>query len=108
MNTQEVALKLIQLWREGRNDDAIKEFYPATQNNHAPGFLYTRKMEQASRMEISDPLVIGEFFCFRLKMKLSLNGIEESVLNESWVFEVEEDKIIFERFFNCNTKQILA
>lgn len=108
MNTQEIALKFIQLWREGRNDDAIKEFYPITKNNNDSGFLYTRKMEHSRSMEISEPLVIGEFFCFRLKMKLTLKDIGKSALNESWVFEVEGDKIVYERFFNCNSKQILV
>ncbi|MGY0036911.1 SnoaL-like domain-containing protein [Pedobacter sp. NJ-S-72] len=65
-------------------------------------------MEQTRSMEISDPLVIGEFFCFRLKMNFNLKDIGKSALNESWVFEVEKDKIIYERFFNCNSKQILV
>ncbi|MBB5637811.1 hypothetical protein HDF26_000860 [Pedobacter cryoconitis] len=108
MNTQEVALKFIQLWREGRNDEAIKEFYPDTKSNHVPGFLYTREMKHKNGMEISDPLVIGEFFCFRLKMNVILKDIGESALNESWVFEVQKNKIVYERFFNCNTKQILV
>jgi hypothetical protein len=108
MNTQEVALKFIQLWREGRNDDAIEEFYTETEINHQPGFLHSRKMELAHHTEISDPLVIGEYFCFRLKMSVTHQDTGSNFFNESWVFEVKEDKIIYERFFNCNSKQILA
>lgn len=124
MNTQEVADKFIRLWREGRNDEAIKEFYPDGILTHDPGFLHSRKLEgenfrmnkpaymlayveEFHETEISSPLVIGEYFCFRLIMNVTLKNAGRSSLNESWVFEVKNGKIIYERFFNCNTKMVV-
>ena len=108
MNTQEVADKFIQFWREGRNDDAIKAFYSGETIHQTPGFLYARKMEQTSAAEISELLVVGEYFCLRLKMDIMLEDTGRSTLNESWVFEVKEGKIVYERFFNYNTTAVLA
>ncbi|MBB5646259.1 SnoaL-like domain-containing protein [Pedobacter cryoconitis] len=108
MNTREVADKFIQLWREGRNDDAIQAFYSAQAIHQTRGFLYSRKMEQANSIEISELLVIGEYFCLRLKMNMVLKDIGTSTLNESWVFEVKGGKIVYERFFNYNTKAVLV
>ena len=108
MNTREVADKFIQLWREGKNDDAIKALYSAKTINQTRGFLYSRKMEQANDTEISELLVVGEYFCLRLKMNVILKDIGTSILNESWVFEVKEDKIVYERFFNYNTKAVVV
>lgn len=108
MNTREVADKFIQLWREGRNDDAIQTFYSAQIIHQTQGFLYSRKMEQANAIEISELLVIGEYFCLRLKMNVVLKDVGISTLNESWVFEVKGGKIVYERFFNYNTKVVLA
>lgn len=108
MNTQEVADKFIQFWREGKNDDAIKAFYSDETIYQTLGFLYARKMEQTSTAQLSELLVVGEYFCLRLKMDIMLEDTGKSTLNESWVFEVKEGKIIYERFFNYNTTAVLA
>ncbi|RAJ35429.1 SnoaL-like domain-containing protein [Pedobacter cryoconitis] len=108
MNTQEVADKFIQFWRDGKNEDAIKAFYSDHTIHQTPGFLYSRKMEQTDAAEISELLVVGEYFCLRLKMDVTLKDIGRSTLNESWVFEVKGGKIVYERFFNYNTKAVLV
>lgn len=90
------------------NDEAVKAFYPDKTIHQTQGFLYSRKMEKTNDTELSELSVVGEYFCLTLKMNVILKCIGKSTLNESWVFEVKDGKIVYERFFNSNTTAVLA
>ena len=115
MNTQKIADKFIKLWREDRVEEAIQELYGKDMNK--PQFLLTRKrkgikkifnksmhnlmhVEEFHDTVISDPLIIGDYFCFRLIMDMTIADFGHSAVKESWVFQVEGDKIVYERYFN--------
>lgn len=115
MNTQEVADKLIQLWREGKNAEAITLLYPA--DYKADTFLMSRncrgeaamlnrsqftgmRVDAFHSLEINDPLVLEDYFCIGLEMDFTLRDAGRSVISESWVFVVREGKIVGERYFS--------
>jgi len=115
MNTQYVADKFIKLWREDRVEEAIHDLYQKDMNK--PQFLLTRKrkglknifnksmhslihVEEFHDTVISDPLIIADYFCFRLLMDMTIADFGHSSVRESWVFQVEDGKIVYERYFN--------
>lgn len=116
MNTYEVADKLVQLWSEEKNEEAIKELY-SVENVSQRSFLVSRRkrgdqqmlsssqfmlmtVEEFHSMELSEPLVLGEYFCVGLRMEFTIKGLGRSSIRESWVFEVKKGKIIYERYFH--------
>jgi hypothetical protein len=118
MTTQQVADKLIHYWRTDKIEDAITELYPSNENSKPPQFLSTRtrrgqkilsakspyklmQIEEFHDTEISDPIIMGDYFCFRLTMNFIIADIGQSAVKESWVFEVKDGKIVFEKFFHC-------
>lgn len=57
-------------------------------------------VEEFHSMELSQPLVLGEFFCVGLKMDFTVKDKGRSSIRESWVFEVKKGKIVYERYFH--------
>ncbi len=118
MTTQDVADKFIQFWRSDNSELAIRELYTEDKQASLPQFLVTRTrkgqkmlsnksqyklmyIEEFHDTEISEPLIIGDYFCFRLTMNMTITDIGKSSVRESWVFEVKSGKIVFEKFFYC-------
>ncbi|WP_183567340.1 nuclear transport factor 2 family protein [Mucilaginibacter sp. SP1R1] len=115
MNTQEVADKLIQLCREGRNVEAINELYAdhvvsyEPKGSHAEltegkaGVLdktqqWYEMVEEVHSGTISDPIVTGNFFTCAMDMDVTYKGMGRSEMNEICVYEVKDGKIVSERF----------
>ena len=122
MNTYEVADKLVQLWSEERNEEAIRELYPNVPEVNKRSFLMSRKktgnqemlsssqfmlmsVEKFHSMELTEPLVLGEYFCLGLKMDFTIKDLGRSFIRESWVFEVDNGKIIYERYFHNSSAE---
>ncbi len=116
MTTKEVANRLVQLCREGKNPDAIKELYADNIVSLEPkgshhertegkdkvlaktlGWLST--VEQFHGAIISEPIVTANFFSCVMDVDTTMKGIGRMQLNEIAVFEVKDGKIVFEQFF---------
>nr|WP_068889515.1 nuclear transport factor 2 family protein [Pedobacter panaciterrae] len=116
MNTQEVANRLIQLCREGKNVQAIDELYAdnviSKEPDGAPMELTEGKeavknktiewenmVEELHSAIISDALVADSFFTVVMDMDVTYKGMERIGMNELAVYEVKDGKIVAEEFF---------
>ena len=122
MTTQEVANRLVELCRAGKNVDAIKELYAPNVVSHEPegaqgpprteGFDnvhqktvgWLQNVEEFHTSAIGDPIVAGNHFAVAEKMDVTMKGIGRMVLDEIAVYEVTNGKITADRFF-YNTKK---
>ena len=116
MTTKEVANRLVQLCREGKNPDAIKELYAdnvvslepkgaraerteGKENVLAKTLGWLATVEQFHGATISEPVVTSNFFCCVMETDTTMKGMGRMQLNEIAVFEVKDGKIIKEQFF---------
>ncbi len=116
MTTQEVANKLIQLCRQGKNADAINELYADNIISIEPkGSMQERTEGKANVLaktatwlgmvetfhssSISDPIVTPDFFSCSMETDTTMKGMGRMQLKEICVFQVENGKIVFEQFF---------
>jgi hypothetical protein len=116
MNTAEVAGKLVQYCREGRNIDAINELYadnivskePKGSNFElvegkedvlAKNQQWYDMVEEVHSAEISDPIVTGNFFSVSMEMDVTYKEQGRMGMDEIAVYEVQDGKIIADQFF---------
>lgn len=116
MTTTEVANRLVQLCREGKNVEAIYELYSDKIISIEPTGLHPYKIEgkisviaknqqwqssvrQVNSIHISDPVVSGKYFSCSMDMEVTMKDIGKNTMNEICVYEVENGKIILEQFF---------
>jgi limonene-1,2-epoxide hydrolase len=115
MNTQEVANKLVQYCREGKNIDAINELYddnivsreaeksiPETvgkANVRAKTQQWYDSVEEIHSGEISDAVVADNHFAVTMKMDVTYKKSGRLPMSEVAVFEVKNGKIVAEQFF---------
>ncbi|MEO8067253.1 MAG: nuclear transport factor 2 family protein [Flavobacteriales bacterium] len=122
MTIQEVAHRLVELCRAGKNPDAIKELYasnvvsiePAggTGPERTEGFdnVLNKTLGWLSNVEefhgavIGDPIVAGNHFAVSEKVDVTMKGMGRFTMDEIAVFEVTNGKITKDRFF-YNTKK---
>ena len=115
MNTQEVAQKLVQFCREGRNIDAINELYadnvvsleqPGTPMERAEGKeavlaknnYWYESVEAVHSVVISDPIVTGDFFAVTMEMDVTYKNSGRMKMQEIAVYRVKDGKIITDQF----------
>jgi limonene-1,2-epoxide hydrolase len=115
MNTQEVADKLVQLCREGKNVEAINELYADNITSYEPKGSHMEITEgKAAVMDktnewleavetihsatTSDPIVTGNFFTISMDIDVTFKGQERTMLNEIGVYQVKDGKIVSESF----------
>lgn len=117
MTTHEVATAFIKFLKEGKYDEAQKEFFTddivSIEPEGAPERIqkgmkaildksvrFYDMVETIHTNEVSDPLVADNFFCCKIQSKMSFKGVPEPVLIEELVvYHVREDKIDKEEFF---------
>jgi len=116
MNAQDVANRLVQLCREGKNVDAINELYDEDIVSHEPeGSPMREKIGKDAVLDatnrwhdsvtelhssfISNPIVAGDFFACTMKVDATYKEHGRNVMDELCVFEVKEGKIVKEQFF---------
>ena len=116
MSVQEVANRLVQLCREGKNVDAINELYDEDIVSHEPkGSPMKEKIgkdavldatnkwfesvKQLHNVHISNPIVAGDFFACAMKIDATYKEHGRNVMDELCVFEVNDGKIVNDRFF---------
>jgi hypothetical protein len=116
MNAQEVANRLVQLCREGKNADAINELYDDKAISHEPkgspmqesvgkqailestNYWYSTVQEIHS-VYISDPIVSDDFFSCAMKIDATYKEQGRNEMNELCVYEVKDGKIVSQQFF---------
>jgi len=117
MNAQEVANRLVQLCREGKDIDAINELYDdnivcfepegspmggKTIGKEAVLASINRwysSVEQMHSSTISNPIVSDDFFACTMKVDATYKEQGRNVMNELCVYEVKDGRIVTAQFF---------
>jgi hypothetical protein len=119
MTTQEIAEKHVAMSREGKGDQAHEELYapdavslempsgPNPEFERCEGREEIQKKRvwwnetmEVKSVEVSDPLVAGNFFAVRYDMNaIHKESGEQSGGAELGVYQVEDGKIVKEQFF---------
>lgn len=118
MTTQQMAMKLVELCREGKYQQVYDELFSPEIESKEPrqndqwevskGFdglaakakLWESMTEEMVMGEISDPVVAGDFFSCSMKSKVRFKGSPDLIdMDEICVYQVKEGKIILEQFF---------
>jgi len=117
MTTQEIAERLVLLCRAGQAEAAQTELYAPDAVNIEPygtaafpqetrgltaiiakGRRFGALIEQVHAMSMSEPLVAGRCFACALRMEVTVRGHGRMTLEELCIYEVEDGKIVSERF----------
>jgi hypothetical protein len=117
MTTTEIAEQLVALCRQGNFEGAQKELYATDAVNIEPyatatfaketkgldailekGRRFSAMIEAVHSIAVSDPLVAGDSFACAMQLDLTIKGHGRMTLNELCIYEVEDGKIISERF----------
>lgn len=116
MSTQKIAEKLVQHCREGKNVDAIEDFYADNIVSHevkgspheltegkeavlAKNQQWYNSVDTIHSIEISDPVVAGNFFSVAMMMDVTYKEHGRMKMDEVAVYEVKDEEIVFEQFF---------
>jgi len=119
MNTVEsVAYRLVELCREQKFEQAVKELYaenitsyepagsknPVTKGFDAVSANVTRFVEntiELNDLRISDPIIADNFFSITMKMNCKMEGMPAAMpMDEVCVYHVLEVKIVNEHFYH--------
>ena len=116
MTTQQIADRLVSLCRQGQNALAQVELYDdeiesiEAQNSKFKRTKGIKKVQRKTAMfyemaqeihkyELSDPLVVNDYFCFKLCIDVTLRGLGRVELEELCIYHVADEKIIKEEFY---------
>src|ERR1700744_4264444 len=114
---QEVAHRLVDLCREGKNVDAINELYDDNvvsiepESSPMPGKTVGKKavlestnqwfssVQEIHSVYISDPIVTDNFFACTMDIDATYKEHGRNEMNELCIFEVKNGKIVSSQFF---------
>lgn len=117
MNTKQVANRLVELCREGKNMQVIEELYAdnvvSKEMSGMPGDVVTEgikavaqksedwyeSLEELHSGEISDPVVAGNHFTVKMDFDATFKDRGRQQMEELCVYEVDNGKIVNEQFF---------
>lgn len=117
MTTQEVANRLVELCREGKYEQAIKELYSPEIVSVEPegmpnrivkgleeiakkGAKFESMLEKVNSSVVSDPIVAENFFSCTMLMNVQFKGSPVATdMDEVCVYTVNDGKIVREEFF---------
>ncbi|GAA0890656.1 hypothetical protein GCM10009122_03350 [Fulvivirga kasyanovii] len=119
---QEVANKLVELCRNGQFDTAENELYAdsilslepdGTPSHRIEGIAgkrekskqFTEMTEAIHSIKVSDPIIADNYFAVTMKLDMTMKGAGRTTMEEICVYEVENCKIVTERFFFSPTPQ---
>lgn len=116
-STQEIANQLVDYCRQGKFDQAVEELYspeivsiepkgaPFTQRiegieaYHKKSENWQQQVEEMYGVEVSNPMVAGNFFTLTMALDIKVKGQPRSKDKEVCVYEVKDGKIVTEQFF---------
>jgi hypothetical protein len=117
MTTKEVADRLVELSRQGKIEDVLKELFAANAVSIEPNDLmgprtteglpaiiekskmFDSMVEAFHGAKISDPLVTGNHFSISWWIDTTMKGRGRMEMEEICVYKVENGKIVSEQFF---------
>jgi hypothetical protein len=116
MTTMEIARRLVELGREGRPQDAVRELYaenivsieppsspsPRTEGLKAVlerGQRFDEMIEVVHSGSISDPIIKGNFFSVGWSIDITMKDQQRLVLDEICLYKTENGKIVEVQFF---------
>ncbi|MGV3638174.1 MAG: SnoaL-like domain-containing protein [Flavobacteriales bacterium] len=118
MTTKQVADRLVELCRQGKNIEAVKELYATDVVSHEPAGYpngperiagkaavlakaegFQANLETMHSAYVSDPLVAANHFTVTMGMDVTLKGAGRMQLDEVAVYEVTDGQITREQFF---------
>jgi hypothetical protein len=116
MTTQEVADQLVQLCREGRNDQAIEELYADNVVSREPKgsdmeltegktavknktLQWEESVQEIHSATLSDPIVAEHHFSLVMDIDATYKEHGRMKMSEICVYEVKDGKIIADEFF---------
>ena len=117
MTTQEVANRLVELCREGKYEQTVKELYSpdivsveaeGTPNRIVKGLdeiarkgiKFESMLEKVNTSVITDPIVADNFFSCAMLMNVQMKGVPVAIdMDEICVYTVNNGKIVREEFF---------
>lgn len=116
MTTQDIALRLTRLCREGNHPQAYRELYaddvesiepPHSTQPHVRGIAavkektasFNRMIKEFHSGFVSEPVVVGNFISLAIEMDLTMQDGSRRNVDELAVFEVKNGKIVKEQFF---------
>ncbi len=117
MTTQEIANRLVDLCRQGKNAEAYRELFAkhavAVEPEHAQGPSRTEGLDallekgkqfqgivkEVHSSHISDPQVAGNYFSLTMLLDASFQDGNRMNMEEVCVYQVKDGKIVEERFF---------
>ncbi|TCC87428.1 nuclear transport factor 2 family protein [Pedobacter hiemivivus] len=116
MTTQEVADKLVQLCREGKNDQAIEELYAENVISKEPKgsdmeltegkeavknktLKWEESVEEIHSASCSDPIVVDSHFAIVMNIDATYKAHGRMAMSEICVYEVKDGKIASDEFF---------
>lgn len=115
MTVQEIADRLVELCRTGRNDEAYTELFAENASSHEmPGWpgsdtvgrdamlaksaKWAEDVKQVHKMEVTDPIVYANYIALGMGIDLEKKDGTRSFEQEMCVYTVEGGKIVSERF----------
>ena len=117
MTTKEVANLLVKMCRDGKIEEAKKEFFTEDTLSIEPteGFLpketkglmaiqkkaelFISMVDQFYGSTITDPVVAGNYFSVGWETDIKMKGRERETSSEICLYKVQDGKIVSEQFF---------
>ena len=113
MNIEQVAREVVKLIREGKNKQAKDQFYAddiiSIEGNgerlegidaiHKKSIDWAAQISEVHSASVSEPLIAANHFALHIKMNISYKNGYRAVMDEVAVYEVKNEKIVFEQFF---------
>jgi hypothetical protein len=117
MTTQQVADRLVELGRQGKMEDILKELFSqdavSTEPNDLMGpkvvsglpeiikksAMFNSMVEEFHGAKISDPVVSKNYFSISWWIDTTMKGQGRAQMDEICLYKVENGKIVSEEFF---------
>lgn len=115
MTVQQIADRLVELCRAGKNDQCYPELFaedaeafemPGLPNAYTKGreailakaAAWSADVKEIHRMEVTDALVYGNMFAVGMGMDITKKDGTRDAGDEMCIYEVKDGKIVSERF----------
>ncbi|MES2828065.1 MAG: nuclear transport factor 2 family protein [Bacteroidota bacterium] len=116
MDTKDVAARLVELCRAGKNHEAIDELYSDNVKSKEPKgsdmeltegkdavknktIRWEESLEEIHSSSISDPIVAAHHFSVVIYYDATYKGHGRMAMSEIAVYEVKDGKIVADEFF---------
>ncbi len=115
MTTEQIANRLVELCRQGKNEEAYQELFaqdavavdPANPQPETKGMdallaknkQFDEMIEETHDATVSDPLVAGNQFAVHMMIDVTMKEHGRTKMEEICLYEVKDGKIAKEQFF---------